>query len=896
MSYERKYKRMTNEEKYEPKETVKDVSKYPFADVPERGIRKETMKKFGVRVGYDETDGSTLKYIYFPSYSQKGRLLGYKRQDLSLPKEHKGHWKAIGNVSIGNKLFGQSVAEEIGRKRNNLTVTEGEWDCLSCFQSMVDSVAGTKYEGLEPFIVSIPLGTANAVESLLHNEQFAKSFDGLTLFFDDDSCTPAELSKGIMKGHEARNAVAGAFLGTSLKIFTIQPEAGLKDASDYLQADRSSDLAKLVQFERKPYVAEKIVHTSDIPLEEILAPRAEGVYVTQFPKLMEKIHGLRPSELTILTSPSGVGKCHGKGSKVLMHDMSEKFVEDVVVGDLLMGDDGSPRKVLNLHRGVDMIYNISSVKGTTNYSVNSKHLLSLKSNTNCAKRGFIKGGVVNISVLDYLSLPKHYKEHSLCGYKADLKLLGEEAQFEEVRKDEAYMLGLWLAEGSSKKSQVTLCKEDVELIEQVDSFISKNGLRKNVSPSNNRKGSIAIDLSGGYHTYLKDIGVFGNKHIPQKFMVASYADRLSLIAGFVDGDGYKTNNCIELCLKDNQLAKDIAKIVSSVGLSVKVTDKFSKCQNFDGEIYKRIIISGDTCKIPNRLSRKKCSNRKQVKDALRSGLIVKEAGVGEYFGFEVDGNNLYCMSDFSVTHNSTTTAIFAQTLLDAGETVGMIFLEENRTETVQRFIAARLKVNYLQFKNDPIKCVEKQGMTREDIVRVKQEIDASDNLVLLDHFGSMPIDELMNKIRHLHFVDGCRFIFLDHISLCVSGSRVADERKELDIVLTELAAFCASNDCSVIAVSHINRSGSEQFRPPRGEEDKAFWVRVSKSELRGSGGLEQLAFTILGLEPEINPDRSRGRVRWCVLKNRPWSYLGEGDTFAIDDNTWEVVCSNIEGF
>lgn len=553
MSYERKYKRMTNEEKYEPKETVKDVSKYPFADVPERGIRKDTMKKFGVRVGYDESDGSTLKYVYFPSYSQKGRLLGYKRQDLSVPKEDKKHWSAIGNVSIGNKLFGQSVVEEIGRKRNNLTVTEGEWDCLSCFQSMVDSVAGTKYEGLEPFIVSIPLGTANAVESLLHNEQFAKSFDGLTLFFDDDSCTPAELSKGIMKGHEARNAVAGAFLGTSLKIFTIQPEAGLKDASDYLQADRSSDLAKLVQFERKPYVAEKIVHTSDISLEEILAPRAEGIYVTQFPKLMEKIHGLRPSELTILTSPSGVGK-------------------------------------------------------------------------------------------------------------------------------------------------------------------------------------------------------------------------------------------------------------------------------------------------------------------------------------------------------STVTAIFAQSLLDADEKVGMIFLEENRTETVQRFIAARLKVNYLQFKNDPIKCVEKHGMTREDIVRVKQGIDASDNLVLLDHFGSMPIDELMNKIRHLHFVDGCRFIFLDHISLCVSGSRVADERKELDIVLTELAAFCASNDCSVIAVSHINRTGSEQFRPPRGEEDKAYWVRVSKSELRGSGGLEQLAFTILGLEPEINPDRSRGRVRWCVLKNRPWSYLGEGDTFAIDDNTWEVVCSNTEGF
>lgn len=112
--------------------------------------------------------------------------------------------------------------------------------------------------------------------------------------------------------------------------------------------------------------------------------------------------------------------------------------------------------------------------------------------------------------------------------------------------------------------------------------------------------------------------------------------------------------------------------------------------------------------------------------------------------------------------------------------------------------------------------------------------------------------------------------------------------------MTELAAFCAANDCSVIAVAHINRTGSDQFRPPRGEEDKPYWVRVSASELRGSAALEQLSFIILGLEPEILPDRTRGRVRWVVLKNRPWSYKGEADTFSIDNDTWEVVCDNTE--
>jgi hypothetical protein len=65
--------------------------------------------------------------------------------------------------------------------------------------------------------------------------------------------------------------------------------------------------------------------------------------------------------------------------------------------------------------------------------------------------------------------------------------------------------------------------------------------------------------------------------------------------------------------------------------------------------------------------------------------------------------------------------------------------------------------------------------------------------------------------------------------------------------------------------------------------------------MRGSAALEQLSFVIIGLEPEILPDRSRGRVRLTVLKNRPWSYLGACDEFTVDDDTWEVLLSQAEG-
>ena len=165
---------------------------------------------------------------------------------------------------------------------------------------------------------------------------------------------------------------------------------------------------------------------------------------------------------------------------------------------------------------------------------------------------------------------------------------------------------------------------------------------------------------------------------------------------------------------------------------------------------------------------------------------------------------------------------------------------------------------------------------------------------MLGHFGSLPISELMDKIKHLHFVEGCRYIVLDHLSMVVSGADVHDERKELDMVCTELAAFCAANDVCVIAVAHLNRTAAEMFKPPKGKEGEPFWVKITKEMMRGSSALEQLAFIVIGLEPEIMPDRSRGRVRFTVLKNRPFSYLGVADEFELDDDSWEVILSQRE--
>ena len=862
------------------RETVEDVKLYPFVENKQRGITKETCMLFGIRASLSEKDGKTPTAYYFPSYNQKGEIVGYKKQDVTKNKDEKYHWTSVGTVSIGNKLFGQNVAEQVNRKHTNCVYTECEWDCVSVFQAQCDSVKGTKYEGHQPFVVSIPLGTKNSVESMLHNKDFVQSFQSMTIFFDDDQATPHELSKGIMRGKEAREAVAAAFIG-SIELWSVQPTNGKKDASDYLQAGLSSELAKLVQFGRKPLVTEKIVKADVLSFDDIVSPREEGIYVESFPNLMEKIHGFRKRELVLVTAPSGVGKCHGKGTPILMHNMTTKFIEDVRVGDVVMGANGEARTVLNLSSGFGKLYRVDQVKGDS-YVINENHVLSLKSSIAYKNSSIQAGDVVNVSLPNFLKLSKSMQAN-LKGYKADLIELSKQS----YDLDDAYMLGLWLADGTASKPQYTVSKQDKELEEQVKAYADKKGYTINVCPSNDRKGCTGFDYSGGYVTQLRDWGVLNNKHIPNSFLTSDYATRLALLAGILDGDGHLHHNGFDVVLKQNQLSKDLIMLVRSLGLSCSVADKFSKCGNFDGDIYTRLHINGHTDKIPNRLSRKKCAQRKQIKDALRSGITITQIEDGEYFGFEVDGDHLYCLGDFTVTHNSTVTSIFADSFVQKGEKVGMIFLEEEIKDTVQRLLALRLKVNYVKFKSDPLSCA-----TREQIAEAYEYIVKQDRVVLLDHFGSLPVSELMSKIKHMHFVEGCSYILLDHLSMVISGSQVADERKELDMVMTELAAFCAANDVCIIAVSHINRTGADQFRPPKGKENESYWVRVTKEMLRGSAALEQLSWTILGLEPEIMPDRSRGNVRLTVLKNRTWGFLGEADEFSVDQHTWEVVLAN----
>ena len=299
------FRQQTNDKPSFVKETVEDVNSLPIRAIPHRAISTEAAEYFGIRSSVSESDGKTITASYFPYYDQDGKLTGYKKRDWTVPKEGDNHFTVVGTVKISCQMFGQQKLTKGCSKK--IYITEGEMDAPALYSALLESVKGTKYEGkVRPSVISIPLGTSNAVESFAHNDTFIKSFQDIVLAFDADTATPKEKLKNILKGKEATEAVAGYLLTDN--IYTFEYPNKLKDSCACAEQGLLKDLGTVASFGLIKYSPESVCSGDDADLDELMTPLKEGFRVNRFKKLMDKLHGFRENELTTYAAFSGVGK------------------------------------------------------------------------------------------------------------------------------------------------------------------------------------------------------------------------------------------------------------------------------------------------------------------------------------------------------------------------------------------------------------------------------------------------------------------------------------------------------------------------------------------------------------------------------------------------------------
>ena len=373
-----------------------------------------------------------------------------------------------------------------------------------------------------------------------------------------------------------------------------------------------------------------------------------------------------------LVGAPGVGKCLGRGTPILMYDGTIKEVQDIQVGDLLMGDDSTPRTVLSLARGRERMYKIHQTKGG-DYTVNESHILSLKM-TKMAKKNthtyyingkaFRKGDIVDISVKDYIEL-SNGKKANLKGFKVGVDFPERDVPFDP------YIIGLWLGVGSSSASEIT--NQDARIIHYLHKTLPKRCMylqhqRGYVYRINGTK------QVNPFWNILKELNLVNNKHIPHTYYCNSRKIRLQLLAGLLDGDGYyaKNTNTFEITQKNKVLAHNIVILCRSLGFCVS-TEMCNKSCIYKGvkrkSTYQRILLSGSGLEeIPILMvERKKDREYQQIQNALHTDITIEPLPVNDYYGFTIDGNHRFLLGDFTVTHNTHVARLIAE-IMDWGFT------------------------------------------------------------------------------------------------------------------------------------------------------------------------------------------------------------------------------------
>ena len=203
------------------------------------------------------------------------------------------------------------------------------------------------------------------------------------------------------------------------------------------------------------------------------------------------------------------------------------------------------------------------------------------------------------------------------------------------------------------------------------------------------------------------------------------------------------------------------------------------------------------------------------------------------------------------------------------DNIGLMFMEESTRKTGLSLMSLAA--------DKPLHLPTTKATQEEKDAAFKQTL-GTDRLYFFDHFGSNSVDNIVNRVRYMSKVMGCKYVFLDHISIIVSGQENGDERKALDEVMTKLRTLVQETNICLIAVSHLKRPND------KGHEEGA---ATSLAQLRGSGSIAQLSDIVIGLERNGQADDAieRNTTYARVLKNRFSGMTGPAGAMLYDGDT-----------
>ena len=549
--------------------------------------------------------------------------------------------------------------------------------------------------------------------------------------------------------------------------------------------------------------------------------------IVPFDKILS---GLVAPDLFIIAARPSQGKCLGKGTMVIMFDGSLKNVEDIVVGDILMGDDSKPRNVISTTNGREMMYWIKQNKAI-NYRVNESHIISVKKSR---EEGLgDKNKIIDIPVLDYINKSNKWKS-SHKGYKVAIEFKEQQLPFDP------YFLGLWLGDG--KTDGIQIFNTDIEIVHFLRKYAKE---RKEILVETYPSDKCAyFRISGGrtqkarnnsLQSLFRKHGLLGNKHIPHEFLNNSRQNRLKLLAGLIDSDGHcnKGNgDTFEITLSKKELAEQVKYLADTLGFRTSINSKSGNIKSigFKSTVY-RVRIGGNTSEIPCLLERKQSHVWTDRRNWQNTGIEIVKDKVDEYYGFEIDGNRRFLLEDGTVTHNTALAMSLSHHISVVNKIPGAWFsLEMDGIQLTRRLasIDAGISHEYIRQGRIPTEFENKFYNSLDRIA--KSEIYIEDK-------GNINIRGIRTRANILVRKHKIKYIVVDYLQLMEAVDKRDTNRNNIVGEITRgLKMLAKELNIPVIALSQLSRKVEER-------SDKM----PQMSDLRESGNIEQDADEILFL-------------------------------------------------
>ncbi len=574
-------------------------------------------------------------------------------------------------------------------------------------------------------------------------------------------------------------------------------------------------------------------------LEEIKAKSNESGGLTGVPtgfiELDKVTNGWQPSDLIVLAARPGMGKCLGLGTPVMMYDGTVKAVEDIRVGDLLMGDDSTPRTVLSLARGREEMYWVRQTFGE-DYRVNASHILTVRPTAGSE-------AVLDIELREWRQLPAVRRaEHR--GFKVAV-----EFDYRDVEV-EPYEMGWGLGSGIRREpggsalgsfcnppgppyflnfaTNASRLSQNLKNKGGGDRGVSlrSEGLRRAVLEGADFEGGVQRCTSTvasplvrvtagaersegpGRHTDKGGRGGYRRMDGLTPYIVNSRSIRLQFLAGLLDVQG-ELNDSAELYtlrFDDPSLAHDIKLLCDTLGYRTFLRKHNSYEESLSAKLIASetwtLSIAGDIDEIPIRHPNLRARPWPHAEIWRNSTLTLEPDGVGDYYGFTIDGNRRFLLGDGTVTHNTAfVLSIARNAAMDFGKGVAIFSLEMANVQLVQRLLSMEAQVDSKKMRSGQL--------SEEEWDKLQQGIERlSAAPIYIDDTPAINIFELRAKCRRLKMQHDIQMVIIDYLQLMSGNSsgKQTNREQEISAISRNLKQLAKEIGVPVIALSQLSRA------------------------------------------------------------------------------------------